>query len=234
MLTPQAGTTPLQWYCSPHGQRGHGLCIGLDSPPRLRECSPARRYRIRVCRVAGPVSPIRLPKLAGIQRRAAHVIRRYRAVAGLGPGSLQSWAADVIEILRDTHRLTEEAGPGANPPPMRNRWPGSASATTRPSPRASPATGTGTGMTVTTPAALSAAGCATTRPGLAVHPRTLSRVGDRRLRAGTPRRHSPGGAASAATSTPPPPTASPPSGRHRRPGRQALATRPRRGLSSHP
>ncbi len=51
----------------------------------------------------------RLPKLAGIQRCAAHVIRRYRAVAGLGPGSLQSWAADVIEILRGTHRLTEEA-----------------------------------------------------------------------------------------------------------------------------
>ena len=53
-------------------------------------------------------------------------------------------------------------GQGASPPPMRNRWPVSASATTRPSPRASPATGTGTGMTVTTPAAVSAAGCATT------------------------------------------------------------------------
>jgi hypothetical protein len=50
-----------------------------------------------------------LPKLAGIQQCAAHVIRRCRAVAGLGPGSLQSWAADVIEILRDAHRLTEQA-----------------------------------------------------------------------------------------------------------------------------
>jgi transposase len=50
-----------------------------------------------------------LPKLAGIQQCAAHVIRRCRAVAGLGPGSLQSWAADVIEILREAHRLTEEA-----------------------------------------------------------------------------------------------------------------------------
>jgi hypothetical protein len=27
----QAGTTPLQWYCSPHGQRGHCLCQGLDT-----------------------------------------------------------------------------------------------------------------------------------------------------------------------------------------------------------
>ena len=50
-----------------------------------------------------------LPKLAGIQQCAAHVIRRCRAVVGLGPGSLQSWAADVIEILREAHRLTEEA-----------------------------------------------------------------------------------------------------------------------------
>ncbi len=50
-----------------------------------------------------------LPRLAGIQQCAAHVIRRCRAVAKLGPGSLQSWAADVIEILREAHRLTEEA-----------------------------------------------------------------------------------------------------------------------------
>ena len=50
-----------------------------------------------------------LPKLAGIQQCAAHVIRRCRAVAGLGPGSLQSWAADVIEILREAHRLTRQA-----------------------------------------------------------------------------------------------------------------------------
>jgi hypothetical protein len=50
-----------------------------------------------------------LPRLAGIQQCAAHVIRRCRAVAKLGPGSLQSWAADVIEILRQAHRLTKEA-----------------------------------------------------------------------------------------------------------------------------
>jgi hypothetical protein len=50
-----------------------------------------------------------LPRLAGIQQCAAHVIRRCRAVAKLGPGSLQSWAADVIEILREPHRQVERA-----------------------------------------------------------------------------------------------------------------------------
>jgi hypothetical protein len=50
-----------------------------------------------------------LPQLAGVQQCAAHVIRRCRAVAKLGPGSLQSWAADVIESLREAHRLTEDA-----------------------------------------------------------------------------------------------------------------------------
>ncbi len=50
-----------------------------------------------------------LPKLAGIQQCAAHVIRRCRAVTQLGPGSLQSWAADVIEILREAHLAIEEA-----------------------------------------------------------------------------------------------------------------------------
>ena len=156
----------------------------------------------------------RLPKLAGIQRCAAHVIRRYRAVAGLGPGSLQSWAPDVIEILRDTHRLTEEAGPGASPPPMRNRWPVSASATTRPSPRASPATGTGTGMTVTTPAALSAAGCATTpaRSGCSpANPQPSGRTTSPRCRI----RSYLEAVAAALAGRPP-------------------ATRLRRGLSSHP
>ena len=56
-----------------------------------------------------------LPKLAGIQQCAAHVIRRCRAVTKLGPGSLQSWAADVIEILREAHRLAEEARARAGP-----------------------------------------------------------------------------------------------------------------------
>jgi uncharacterized membrane protein YfbV (UPF0208 family) len=50
-----------------------------------------------------------LLKLAGIQQCAAHVVRRCRAVTKLGPGSLQSWANDVIETLREAHEATEEA-----------------------------------------------------------------------------------------------------------------------------
>jgi len=56
-----------------------------------------------------------LPQLAGIQQCAAHVIRRCRAVTKLGPGSLQSWAADVIEILREAHRAVEEARARGDP-----------------------------------------------------------------------------------------------------------------------
>jgi transposase len=50
-----------------------------------------------------------LPKLAGVQQCCQHVIRRCRAVAKLGPGSLQSWAADIIEILREAHQAVEAA-----------------------------------------------------------------------------------------------------------------------------
>jgi hypothetical protein len=39
----------------------------------------------------------------------AHVIRRCRAVAKLGPGGLQSWAEDVITVLRDAHKAVEAA-----------------------------------------------------------------------------------------------------------------------------
>ncbi|HEY0998058.1 MAG TPA: transposase, partial [Streptosporangiaceae bacterium] len=50
-----------------------------------------------------------LSRLAGIQQCAQHVIRRCRAVTKLGPGSLQSWAADVITILRDARAAVGEA-----------------------------------------------------------------------------------------------------------------------------
>ena len=50
-----------------------------------------------------------LSRLAGIQQCAAHVIRRCRAVTKLGPGGLQSWACDIIEILREAHQAVEEA-----------------------------------------------------------------------------------------------------------------------------
>jgi transposase len=50
-----------------------------------------------------------LPKLAGVQQCCQHVIRRCRAVTKLGPGSLQSWAADVIDVLREAHQAVEDA-----------------------------------------------------------------------------------------------------------------------------
>jgi transposase len=60
-----------------------------------------------------------LSSLAGIQQCCAHVIRRCRAVTELGPGGVQSWAADVIAVLRETHRAVEAArarGDTALPP----------------------------------------------------------------------------------------------------------------------
>jgi hypothetical protein len=45
-----------------------------------------------------------LSRLAGIQQCCAHIIRRCRAVMKLGPGGVQSWAGDIITILREAHR----------------------------------------------------------------------------------------------------------------------------------
>jgi hypothetical protein len=50
-----------------------------------------------------------LDRIAGIQQCCQHVIRRCRAVEGLGPGSLQSWAGDIIAILAEAHRAVEGA-----------------------------------------------------------------------------------------------------------------------------
>jgi transposase len=50
-----------------------------------------------------------LQRLAGIQQCCAHVIRRCRAVTKLGPGGLQSWAGDIIAILREAHRAAGNA-----------------------------------------------------------------------------------------------------------------------------
>jgi transposase len=60
--------------------------------------------------------PKLLPQLAGLQQCCQHIIRRCRAVTKLGPGGLQSWAADVIEILRDARRLTGQARARDGPP----------------------------------------------------------------------------------------------------------------------
>jgi transposase len=50
-----------------------------------------------------------LARLAGIQQCCQHVIRRCRAVTRLGPGGLQSWAGDIITVLREAHQAVEEA-----------------------------------------------------------------------------------------------------------------------------
>jgi transposase len=50
-----------------------------------------------------------LTRLAGIQQCCQHIIRRCRAVTKLGPGGLQSWAGDIIEILREAHQAVEAA-----------------------------------------------------------------------------------------------------------------------------
>ena len=50
-----------------------------------------------------------LNRLAGIQQCCAHVIRRCRAVTKLGPGGLQSWAGDIIAVLREAHQAVEDA-----------------------------------------------------------------------------------------------------------------------------
>jgi transposase len=58
-----------------------------------------------------------LPQLAGVQQCCQHVIRRCRAVAKLGPGSLHSWAADVIDALREAHQAIDEALARSDPAP---------------------------------------------------------------------------------------------------------------------
>jgi len=50
-----------------------------------------------------------LTRLAGIQQCCQHIIRRCRAVIKLGPGGLQSWAGDVIAILREAHQAVGDA-----------------------------------------------------------------------------------------------------------------------------
>ena len=50
-----------------------------------------------------------LTRLAGIQQCCQHIIRRCRAVTKLGPGGLQSWAGEIIEILREAHQAVQDA-----------------------------------------------------------------------------------------------------------------------------
>lgn len=57
----------------------------------------------------------KLGGLAGLQQCCQHIIRRCRAVAGLGPGSLQSWAGEVIDVLRRAHTVIEDARARGDP-----------------------------------------------------------------------------------------------------------------------
>jgi hypothetical protein len=158
-----------------------------------------------------------LPQLAGVQQ-CCNVIRRCRAVTKLGPGSLHSWAADVISILPEAHQAVEEArarGDTALDPEqlenLRQRYDEAAAfGITHNRLR--------TGTTGTTPATPSAAGCRSTRSRSGCSPASSPSSGPATAPSGpskarngtrpspatdTPTARSPAGAASAATSTPP-------------------------------
>ena len=167
-----------------------------------------------------------LSRLAGIQQCCQHIIRRCRAVIKLGPGGLQSWAGDIIAILREAHQAVEDARARGSTAlgadlldKLRERYDDAAAF----------------GITHnrlrdwhegTTPATRWAAGCATTRNRSSCSPATSQWTGrptspsaERKPPSatrpspatGTPSPPSPAGAASGATWTPPPPTASQPS-----------------------
>ena len=54
-------------------------------------------------------------QLKGIQQCCQHVIRRCRAVARLGPGGLQSWATDIITVLREAQQAVQDAAARGQP-----------------------------------------------------------------------------------------------------------------------
>jgi transposase len=49
------------------------------------------------------------PVLAGIQQCCQHIFRRAKQVSKLGPGDLQSWAKNVVEVLTEAHTAVEAA-----------------------------------------------------------------------------------------------------------------------------
>ena len=161
-----------------------------------------------------------LSRLAGVQQCChQEVPDRHQA----RPGGPQSWAGDVISILREAHQAVEEARARGDTALDRSSWRSCASATTRPPPSGSSTTGCGTGTTGTTPATPSAPGCRSTRSrsgcspanspssGPATEPRSGPSGDPNATRpspaTGTPSAPSPAGAVSAATSTPPGTTA---------------------------
>ena len=96
-------------WSSPRRTRGCGSCSPWPPQGRCRRRDPRRVRRAphdrRLCRVTSTS----WDWIAGIQQCCQHVIRRCRAVEGLGPGSLQSWAGDIIAILAQAHRAVEDA-----------------------------------------------------------------------------------------------------------------------------
>jgi Transposase IS66 family len=69
--------------------------------------------------------------LAGIQHCCAHVMRRCRGVAKLGPGTLQSsWTTDVTTALTEAHTEVEAAKARRETVRTRAAWPICANATT--------------------------------------------------------------------------------------------------------
>ena len=166
-----------------------------------------------------------LPQLAGVQQCCQHVIRRCRAVTKLGPGGLQSWAADVIDILREAHQAVR-GSPGQGRSGAGRGASGEAAPALRRGGRlrdhAQPAPGLARRQPPRLRPRLLAARLQ--GAGLAVHPRVLPSSGrttapSRPSRppsgtrpspgTGTPREPSPAGAAFAATSTRPRTTDSP-------------------------
>ena len=49
------------------------------------------------------------PVLAGIQQCCQHIFRRAKQVSKLGPGGLQSWAKNVVEVLTEAHSAVQTA-----------------------------------------------------------------------------------------------------------------------------
>jgi transposase len=163
-----------------------------------------------------------LPQLAGVQQCCQHVIRRCRAVAKLGPGGLQSWAGEVIEILREAHQAAGEALARGDPAldaellaKLRQRYDEAAAFGITHNRHRDWHDGNHPGY---------ALGCwlrdyadqvwLFAREPAFDWTNNVSERGPSGTRpspdTGTPKPHSPAGAESAATSTPPPPTASAP------------------------
>ena len=135
-----------------------------------------------------------LPQLAGVQQCCQHVIRRCRAVTKLGPGSLQSWAADVIEILRAAHQAVDDALARGDPAldeqllaKLRERYDEAIALGNH----AQPAAGLARGQPSRLRARLLAARLQ--RAGVAVHHAVHRRLDEQLLRAGSQSRQAPPG-----------------------------------------